>query len=65
MGAQSTQVGAPLDMGDQRFQVGAQFESAQPSQAVAPPVTQLGTPCVVNAQFATPAGAQPGALAAD
>ena len=42
-----------------------QFEGAQPSQAAAPLVAQLGAPFVANAQLATPVGAQPGALAAD
>ena len=53
MGAKPTQVGAPRSMG------------AHPSQVTTPFVAQFGAPCVVNAQFATPAGAQHGALAVD
>ena len=39
--------------------------SAHPSQVTAPLVAQFGAPLVVDAQLAMPAGAQPGALAAD
>ena len=65
MGAHPPQLKAPLSMGTHPYQVGAQFKGAQLSQAVAPFVAQLGASCVVNAQFTTPAGAQPEALAAD
>ena len=59
MCAQPLQVGAPLVMGAQPSQGGAQYA------AYAQPVEQVGAPFGVCAQLATPAGAQPGALAAD
>ena len=65
MGAHGSQVGAPLSMGAHPFQVGAQFDGVQPSQVRAPLVAQFGAPFVAYAQLATPAGAQPGALASD
>ena len=57
--AQLLQVGAPLVMDAQPVQVGAQYA------AYAQPVAQVGAPFAVYAKLATPAGAQPGALAAD
>ena len=59
MCAQPLQVGAPLVMGAQSSQGGAQYAAG------AQPVAQMGAPFAVRAHLATPAGAQPGALAAD
>ena len=59
MCAQPLQVKAPLIMGAQPTQDGAQYAAG------AQPVAQLGALFAVCAQLATPAGAQPGALAAD
>ena len=58
MGAHASEIRAPLSMGAHPFQVGAQFENAQLSQAAAPLVAQLGTPFFANAHLATPVEAQ-------
>ena len=72
MGAQFSQVGAQFAMCAQPLQAGTPLAiSAQPSQGgaqyavSAQQVAQVGAPFAVCAQLATPAGAQPGALAAD
>ena len=59
MCAQPLQVGAPLVMGAQPSQGRAQYVAG------AQPVAQMGAPFAVCAQLATPAGVQPGALAAN
>ena len=58
-GAQPLQAEAPFVMGAQPSQAGAQYVAG------AQPVAQVGAPFAVCAQLVTPAGAQPGALAAD
>ena len=79
MGAHQSQAGAPLSMGAHPSQAGATLSmaahpsqlgaplsmDAHPSQVTAPLVAQFGAPFVVDAQLATLAGAQPGAVAAD
>ena len=66
MGAHPSQLGEPLSMGAHPSQLGAPLSmGAHSSQVTTPLVAQFGTPFVVDAQFAKPAGAQPGALAAD
>ena len=62
MCAQPLQVGAPIVMGAQPSQGKAQY--AVGAQPVAQ-TSQMGAPFAVCAQLATPAGAQPKALAAD
>ena len=59
MGAQLSQAGAPLGMRAHPSQAGAQYVAG------AQPVAQVGALFAVCAQLATPAGTQPGALAAD
>ena len=59
MCAQPLQAGSPLVMGAQPVQAGAQYAAG------AKRVPQVGAPFAVCAQLATPAKAQPGALAAD
>ena len=66
MGAHQSQAGAPLSLGAHPSHLGAPLSmGAHPSQVTTQPVAQFGAPFVVDAQLATPAGAQPGALAAD
>ena len=72
MGANPSQAKAPLGMGAQFSQAGSPLGiSAHPSQATAQyvagaqPVAQVRAPFAFCAQLATPAEAQPGALAAD
>ena len=66
MGAHPSQLGAPLSISDHPSQLGAPLSiGAYSSQVTALLVAQFGAPFLVDAQLATPAGAQPGALAAD